>query len=107
MGNPDTKGFGVEGRLIPQEYSVGGARGEKDEMEAAMHFMCTAAPTRPSAPLIEYVHKFIRHMKKDAKHLSYLKQRKKFMSLSLATQGVPTLKDVLTESQRALFEKLR
>jgi len=74
-------------------------------MEAAMHFMCTAAPTRPSAPLIEYVHKFIRHMKKDAKHLSYLKQRKKFMSLSLATQGVPTLKD--GQSRDDAFRELR
>jgi len=93
LHNPDERGFGQEGRLIPQEYKVGGARGEKDEMEAATHFMREAVLNRPSAPLVEYVHKFQRHLKKDAKHLSYLKQRKKFISLSLATQGVPTGKD--------------
>jgi len=103
LNNPDTKGFGAEGERIPQEFTVGGTRSRPEELEQWNTVMETVIPSAPFVPLVDYVHNFSKKLK--GKHESYLKQRKKFVCLSIATQGMPTPKDGQSESDA--FRDLR
>ena len=105
LHKPNTKGRDAERRAAPREFSVGGSKGGPEDVETANAIMAKVTPSAPSAPLAECARSFAKKLQRDSEHVSYLKQRNKFITFSIATQGVPTAKE--GQSEADAFRDLR
>jgi hypothetical protein len=82
---------------INQRFCVGSKKKtSSDEIEVAHKTTEAITPKAPHTPLVEYVQNFVKNFSSDEAH--NLKQKGKFISLVLATQGVPSLKDAKSDS---------
>eukprot|EP00804_Cyclotella_cryptica_P004162 CCRYP_014540-RB/>CCRYP_014540-RB protein AED:0.00 eAED:0.00 QI:623/1/1/1/0/0/2/709/952 len=80
-----------------QRFCVGSKRKKSsDEIEVARKTMEAISPTASDSPLVQYIQNFVKTLPAD--EVIRLRQRGKFISLILATQGVPSLKDAKSES---------